>query len=133
MQSVAITGPFNPTGAGDTPSRRRIFVCRPASVADEDELACAKKILSTLARRAYRRPLSDSDLETLIGFYESGRRDANFDAGIEQALARVLIDPRFVFRFEREPARYSRRRHLSHQRSGTRLAPFVFPLEQHSG
>jgi hypothetical protein len=103
VQSVAITGPFNPTGAGDTPSRRRIFVCRPAASTDEDELACAKKILSTLGRRAYRRPLSDSDLETLIGFYRSGRRDANFDAGIEQALARVLIDPRFVFRFEREP------------------------------
>jgi hypothetical protein len=103
VQSVAITGPFNPTGAGDTPSRRRIFVCRPAASTDADELACAKKILSTLGRRAYRRPLSDSDLETLIGFYRSGRRDANFDAGIQQALARVLIDPRFVFRFEREP------------------------------
>jgi Protein of unknown function (DUF1592)/Protein of unknown function (DUF1588)/Protein of unknown function (DUF1585)/Protein of unknown function (DUF1587)/Protein of unknown function (DUF1595) len=104
VQSVAITGPFNSTGAGDTPSRRRIFVCRPAASTDDDELACAKKILSTLARRAYRRPLSDSDLETLIGFYRSGRRDASFDAGIQQAVARVLIDPRFVFRFEREPA-----------------------------
>jgi hypothetical protein len=109
VQSVAITGPFNSNGAGDTPSRRRIFVCRPAASTDptaskeEDELACAKKILSTLGRRAYRHPLSDSDLETLIGFYRSGRHDANFDAGIEQALARVLIDPRFVFRFEREP------------------------------
>ncbi|MGP0076778.1 MAG: DUF1592 domain-containing protein [Bryobacteraceae bacterium] len=103
VQSVAITGPFNPTGAGDTPSRRRIFVCRPATSTDPDELACAKKILSTLAQRAYRRPLTDSDLETLMGFYRSGRRDASFDAGIEQALARVLIDPRFVFRFEREP------------------------------
>jgi Protein of unknown function (DUF1592)/Protein of unknown function (DUF1588)/Protein of unknown function (DUF1585)/Protein of unknown function (DUF1595) len=103
VQSVAITGPFNPTGAGDTPSRRRIFVCHPAAATDEDELACAKKILSTLGRRAYRRPLADSDLETLIGFYRSGRRDASFDAGIEQALARLLIDPRFVFRFEREP------------------------------
>jgi hypothetical protein len=110
VQSVAITGPFNPTGAGDTPSRRRIFVCRlaastdPAASKEEDELACAKKILSTLARRAYRSPLSDSDLETLIGFYRSGRRDASFDAGIQEALARVLIDPRFVFRFERQPA-----------------------------
>ena len=103
VQSVAITGPFNPAGAGDTPSRRRIFVCRPSASTDEDELACAKTILSALGRRAYRRPLTDADLETLIGFYQSGRRDANFDAGIEQALARVLIDPRFVFRFEREP------------------------------
>ena len=102
VQNVAITGPFNSTGSGDTPSRRRIFVCRPA--AKDDELGCAKMILSTLARRAYRRPVTDADLETLLNFYESGRRDASFDAGIEQALARVLIDPRFVFRFEREPA-----------------------------
>ena len=104
VQSVAITGPFNSTGAGDTPSRRRIFICRPATPTDQDEMACARTILSTLGRRAYRRPLSDSDVDTLLGFYRSGRRDANFDAGIEQALARVLIDPRFVFRFEREPA-----------------------------
>jgi hypothetical protein len=102
VQSVAITGPFNAKGPGDTPSRRRIFVCRPASV--DDEPACARQILSTLARRAYRRPVTDADLKTLLDFYESGRRDANFDAGIEQALARVLIDPRFVFRFESEPA-----------------------------
>ncbi len=102
VQSVAITGPFNSTGPGDTPSRRRIFLCRPASVADEP--ACARQILSALARRAYRRPVTDADLKTLLDFYASGRRDANFDAGIEQALARVLIDPRFVFRFESEPA-----------------------------
>ncbi|MGD0133956.1 MAG: DUF1592 domain-containing protein [Bryobacteraceae bacterium] len=102
VQSVAITGPFNTTGAGDTPSRQRIFVCHPATTGDEP--ACAKTILSTLARRAYRRPVTDEDLNTLLSFYESGRRDANFDTGIEQALARVLIDPRFVFRFEREPA-----------------------------
>ena len=102
VQSVAITGPFNTTGAGDTPSRRRIFVCHPATAGDEP--ACARTILSTLARRAYRRPVTDEDLKTLLTFYESGRRDANFDTGIEQALARVLIDPRFVFRFEREPA-----------------------------
>jgi Protein of unknown function (DUF1592)/Protein of unknown function (DUF1588)/Protein of unknown function (DUF1585)/Protein of unknown function (DUF1587)/Protein of unknown function (DUF1595) len=102
VQSVAITGPFNTTGAGDTPSRQRIFVCHPATAGDEP--ACAKTILSALARRAYRRPVTDEDLKTLLSFYESGRRDANFDTGIEQALARVLIDPRFVFRFEREPA-----------------------------
>src|SRR6202044_2876574 len=75
VQSVAITGPFNATGAGETPSRRRIFVCRPAGSSEENELACAKKILSTLGRRAYRRPLSGSDLDTLISFYQSGRRD----------------------------------------------------------
>ncbi len=103
VQSVAITGPFNPTGSGDTPSRRRIFICRPASATEADELACAKKILSALGRRAYRQPISDTDLTTFIGFYQSGRRNATFEAGIQQALSRVLIDPRFVFRFEREP------------------------------
>ena len=102
VQNVAITGPFNSTGAGDTPSRRRIFVCRPAS--PDEELECARMILSALARRAYRRPVTAADLQTLVGFYEAGRRDGNFDAGVEQALARVLIDPRFVFRFEHEPA-----------------------------
>ncbi|HEX5230182.1 MAG TPA: DUF1592 domain-containing protein [Bryobacteraceae bacterium] len=103
VQSVAITGPFKATNAGDTPSRRRIFVCRPASSSDAEEQACAKKILATLAHRAYRGPVIDADLQTLIGFYEAGRHNATFDEGIEQALARVLIDPRFVFRFEREP------------------------------
>jgi cytochrome c551/c552 len=102
VSSIAITGPLNPTGPGDTPSRRRIFVCRPAAAAEEP--VCAKKILSTLALHAYRQPPSDADLDTLLSFYETGRKNGNFDAGIEQALARVLVDPRFVFRFEREPA-----------------------------
>lgn len=102
IQSVAITGPFNATSPGDTPSRRRIFVCRPQL--EQEETGCAKRILSTLARRAYRQPVGEADLQTLMEFYEKGRRGATFDAGIEQGLARVLIDPRFVFRFEREPA-----------------------------
>ena len=83
VSSVAITGPLNPTGLGDTPARRRIFVCRPASEADED--ACARKIVSTLAQRAYRQPPSALDLDTLIGFYQNGRKNGGFDAGIEQA------------------------------------------------
>jgi cytochrome c551/c552 len=102
VQSVAITGPLNATGLGDTPARRRIFVCRPALEADEE--ACAKKIVSTLAQRAYRQPPSALDIETLLGFYRDGRKNGGFDAGIEQAVSRVLADPRFVFRFEREPA-----------------------------
>jgi hypothetical protein len=101
VSSIAITGPLNPTGPGDTPSRRKIFVCRPAS--ETEEAACAKKILSTLALRAYRQLPSGSDLDTLQSFYQAGRKNGSFDLGIEQALARVLVDPRFVFRFEREP------------------------------
>ncbi|PWU09323.1 MAG: hypothetical protein C5B51_06465 [Terriglobia bacterium] len=102
VQSVAITGPLNPAGPGDTPSRRRIFVCRPAS--ERDETSCAKQILSSLARRAFRQPVKDADLELLLGFYQGGRNKGNFDFGVEKALARVLFDPRFVFRFEREPS-----------------------------
>jgi hypothetical protein len=98
--SVAITGPLNPTRPGDTPTRRRIFVCRPAS--ESDETSCAKQILGALARRAFRQPVTDADLEVLLGFYQAGRNKGNFDLGIEKALARVLFDPRFVFRFERE-------------------------------
>jgi cytochrome c551/c552 len=102
VSSIAITGPLNPTGLGDTPARRRIFVCRPASATDED--ACARKIVSTLAQRAYRQPPSTLDQDTLLGFYQNGRKNGGFDAGIEQAISRILADPRFVFRFEREPA-----------------------------
>jgi cytochrome c551/c552 len=102
VQSLAITGPLNPTGLGDTPARRRIFVCRPASEGEED--ACAGKIVSTLARRAYRQSPSALDQDTLLRFYRDGRKNGGFDAGIEQAVSRILADPRFVFRFEREPA-----------------------------
>ena len=102
VSSIAITGPLNATGAGDTPARRRIFLCRPA--AESEEEPCARKIVSTLARRAYRQPPSTLDEDTLLSFYRTGRKSGDFDAGIEQAVSRVLADPRFVFRFEREPA-----------------------------
>jgi hypothetical protein len=100
--SVAISGPFNPSGSGDTPSRRKVFVCHPANTSEE--LPCAKKIISTLAREAYRRPASDTDLETLLSFYQTARNKDGFEAGIEMALRRILSDPQFVYRFERDPA-----------------------------
>jgi mono/diheme cytochrome c family protein len=104
VEHVQIDGPFNPTGAGETPSRRKIFVCRPAPTATaRDESACAKTILSTLARRAYRRPV-DTDIDTLLGFYDAGRKKGGFDAGIEDALRFVLTSPRFLFRDEPDPA-----------------------------
>jgi hypothetical protein len=101
IESLTLTGPFDPTGPGDTPSRRRLFVCRPAAAADEP--ACATRILSALARRAYRRPLSESDVRTLIEFYQMGRRKGSFDAGIELGVRRILASPDFVFRIERDP------------------------------
>jgi hypothetical protein len=104
VQSLTINGPLNPTGPGDTPSRRRIFVCRPASPAEE--ASCARRILTELARRAFRRPVpaTDPTLDILMGFYESGQKLRGFETGIQYALARVLVDPQFIFRFEREPA-----------------------------
>jgi hypothetical protein len=103
ITQIAIAGPFNATGSGDTPSRRRLLVCAPATPADE--LPCARAILSTLATRAYRRPIAATspDLDTLLEFYRAGR-ERSFEFGIERAVARVLVDPQFLFRFEREPA-----------------------------
>ncbi len=133
VQSVAITGPLTPTGLGDTPSRQRIFVCHPQSEADEGAPGCAKRISRTVARRAFRQPVTDADLQTLIEFFEAGRKSGGFDAGIEQGLARVLVDPRFVFRLEREPANVDRRQALSSLGSRAGVAAVVLSLEQHSG
>jgi Protein of unknown function (DUF1592)/Protein of unknown function (DUF1588)/Protein of unknown function (DUF1585)/Protein of unknown function (DUF1587)/Protein of unknown function (DUF1595)/Planctomycete cytochrome C len=107
LSGVEILGPYNITAPGNTPSRARIFTCHPASTTEEP--ACAKKIISTLARRAYRRPVTAADVEPLLNFYRSGRQGANgsFDKGIEMALRRILADPQFVFRFERDPENLS--------------------------
>jgi hypothetical protein len=103
VDRLNIEGPFNQTSAGDTASRRKIFVCQPATV--KDDLPCARKILSTLARRAYRRPLKDSDLEQPLSFYQRRRNNnGSFDSGIESALQLILASPEFLFRFEPDPA-----------------------------
>jgi hypothetical protein len=101
VTNVAIAGPLSSTGPGDTPSRRAIFVCHPQ--AGTDDVPCAKRILSTLARLAYRGPVTDGELETLLGFYQRGRNTGSFDSGIQLAVQRMLVSPRFVFRFEEEP------------------------------
>ena len=100
--SIDIRGPFDVTGRGDTPSRRRIFTCRPASAAGEER--CARTIVSELARRAYRRPLTDGDVQGLIELYKSGRAGRDFEAGIESALRRILVSPDFLFRAADPPA-----------------------------
>jgi hypothetical protein len=102
INSVTISGPYKVTGSGDSPSRRRIFVCRPASAVEE--AGCARRILSTLARRAYRRPVNETDLRDLLPFYERGRQEGSFDLGIQKALERLLVSSQFLFRIEREPA-----------------------------
>ena len=148
VTNLGINGPLNPTGPGDTPSRRRIFICDPAGrppspsglrrdppdggavsglregavasaspvasaesrrsspEAAASEVGCARRILSTLAMRAFRRPVSEKDpaVDTLMPFFESGRTLRGFETGIQYALARILVDPQFIFRFERAPA-----------------------------
>src|SRR5206468_1562352 len=102
LYQVSITGPFEAKGPGDTPSRRRIFIAQPTSAGEEE--ACAKQILATLMRRAYRRPVGDADLERALPFYRAARREADFDAGIEAALSAILVSRAFLFRVEQEPA-----------------------------
>ena len=102
VNGLTITGPFNPTGAGDTPSQKKVFVCRPAGPAQETP--CARRIVSAVARRAFRQPPTAADVETLMAFYREGRDGGDFDTGIQHALARILVAPKFVFRTEEVPA-----------------------------
>jgi len=102
IETLTIAGPYNPTGPGKTPSRERIFSCRPAVRSQED--ACATKILSTLARRAFRRPMTKPELARVLEFYAAGRKKGNFDAGIQFGIRRILASPTFVFRVEEDGA-----------------------------
>ena len=105
LDTIVVRGPFEAKGLGDTPSRRKVFVCRPAVGGDAaSEDACARKILSSLARRAYRRPVADADLQALLGMYQAGRKRGDFEAGIAMALKGILVSPDFLFRIERDPA-----------------------------
>jgi hypothetical protein len=99
LHELSITGPTKPSGVSETASRRKIFMCRPA--AGSDEIPCAKKIVANLARMAYRRPITDADLEDLLSFYQSGRNNGDFESGIRTAIQAIVASPEFVFRFER--------------------------------
>ena len=102
LDTFTLTGPYNATGPGTTPSRSRIFSCRPANAGDED--GCARRIIATLARRAYRGQVAPGDLDRLHEFYALGRKQGTFDTGIQTALQRILASPKFAFRVERDPA-----------------------------
>jgi mono/diheme cytochrome c family protein len=128
IDEVLLTGPFSPTGSGDTPSRRRIFTCRPppspaaapggasarlrrdppangAGGAVTEEEQCAQKIIATLARRAYRGDVTREDTQALLAFFKQGRSDGGtFESGIDLALRRMLVSPKFIFRVERDPS-----------------------------
>jgi hypothetical protein len=99
--NIIIGGPWDAKGIGETPSRRTIFQCRPAG--NRDEESCAARILSSLARKAYRRPVTGEDLGILLAFYKDARSKGDFEAGIAAAIERILLDPEFLFRIERDP------------------------------
>jgi len=112
INQISLTGPYEAKGAENTPSRRRLFVCRPeaerhaganGSPSSRQDEACAKTILATLMRRAYRRPIAKAEVEGPMAFYREGRAEKDFDTGIGKALSAVLINPEFLFRVESEP------------------------------
>jgi hypothetical protein len=101
VAGISIGGPYEAKGVGETPSRRKIFVCHPSSAQEEE--SCAEEILSTLARSAYRRPLAEKDVQTLLDFYQAGHSEGGFEAGIGKAIRRILVGPEFLFRIEVDP------------------------------
>jgi hypothetical protein len=136
VKFLTVAGPYNPTGPGDTPSRRRIFSCQPgraqASGAGRGEEDCARRILTTLARGAYRRPLRTGDAETLLAFYREGRRKGTFESGIQLALRRILASPSFVFRVEDEPGQISNpKSQIPNSKSQTPNPSLVFRVSDH--
>jgi hypothetical protein len=130
IEQVTVTGPFNPTGVGDTPSRRRIFTCRPGTTtapAAGSESGCARTILSNLARRAYRRPVTADDVDPLMELYAAGRAERrSFDASIEQALQLILASPKFLFRVETPPDAKARIQAVSDLELASRLSFFLW-------
>jgi hypothetical protein len=126
VYQVSITGPYNAKGPGETPSRRRILICRPTGPADEE--ACAKKILSPLLRRAYRGRATAAHLDRAMKFYRQGRQKATFDAGIELALSAILVSPQFLFRVEQAPPGLAPRSayKVSHLDLASRLSFFLW-------
>jgi hypothetical protein len=101
VRDMGVSGPYNATGVSETASRQKIFICHPSST--PAELPCAKKILSTLARRAYRKPVTDAEVEELLSAYQAGRNRGDFESGLRMGLQTILAHPEFVFRFERTP------------------------------
>jgi hypothetical protein len=101
IQTFTVTGPFGADGTGDTASRREIFTCHPANARRERD--CATQILSRLARRAYRQPVSKAEMEPILNFYDTARRKGGFESGIQRGLERILASPRFAFRIEHDP------------------------------
>jgi hypothetical protein len=126
LDRILITGPVNATGRGDSPSRRQIFLCRPSGTSDE--VPCAKRIIESLARRAYRQPVNERQMETLLTFYQQGRNQGDFDTGIQYAVTRIIASPEFLFRLEPDPENIKPDTpyRLSDFELATRLAAFLW-------
>jgi len=125
VMNLGIDGPYNATGRGDTPSRAKIFVCRPAERAQENQ--CAQRILASLARAAYRRPVNEADWKPLLSFYQSGRAKGDFDHGIQKAIEALLVAPDFLFRVEADPPTGAVRNHrVSDVELASRLSFFLW-------
>jgi len=101
ISRIEIIGPFDATGPGSTPSREKVFSCYPAT--NDEETACAEAIITDVATRAFRGPITDREVGSIMTFYQQGYREGEFEGGVQQALSRILIDPRFLIRFEEEP------------------------------
>jgi cytochrome c553 len=124
VETLTVIGPFLASNTGDTPSRQRIFICKPNSQSPREEEACARRILSTLAQRAYRRPVTAADLDLLLPFYKEGRQKGTFETGIQLALRRLLASPTFVFRAEGDPRNRDLR--ITDLELATRLSFFLW-------
>lgn len=124
VEMILINGPYNVAGRGETASRARIFGCQPASA--NEETACAKKILANLTRRAFRRPVTDADVTPLLAFYERGRKDGDFEDGIQRALEAMLVAPDFLLRVEAEPKSAGAAYRLSDLELASRLSFFLW-------
>ena len=126
LRDMSILGPHKVTGVSDTPTRRRIFTCRPLSA--DDELPCATKILSSLATQAYRRKVTDADLAGLLRFYSEGRNGRNFETGIRTALQAILASPHFILRLEEAPdgVRAGENYRLNDRALASRLSFFIW-------
>ena len=124
IQNFAVTGPYNPTGVSDTPTRRRIFSCRPLSA--PEARPCAEKILTRLGAQAYRRPMQANDLKGLLAFYDEGAKAGGFEIGIRTALEAMLSSPHFIFRIEEVPVAAKGRVPVSGVDLASRLSFFLW-------
>ena len=126
LEQLVVGGPRNPTGVSDTPSRQKIFVCRPAVAAEE--LPCAEEIITNLVTRAYRRPVETEDVGGLMSFYEIGAEQGGFESGVRMALEALLASPLFIFRLESQPdnARAGRNFEVADAELASRMSFFIW-------